>query len=135
MKEGPEITDLQLATLEWIDCFAPYGVITTDREFRVRSWNQWMERHSGMDNKTVLGRKITEVFPDLEQRRLTPTLERALQGEVGVISTALHGWLVPLKSVVREANSAFMKQTARVAPLTIRNQIQGVIIVIEDVTQ
>jgi signal transduction histidine kinase len=135
MKEGPEITDLQLATLEWIDCFAPYGVITTDREFRVRSWNQWMERHSGMDGKTVLGRKITEVFPDLEQRRLVSSLDRALQGEVGVISTALHGWLVPLKSVVREANTPFMKQTARVAPLTIRNQIQGVIIVIEDVTQ
>lgn len=135
MTAGPEISDLQSATLEWIDRFAPYGVIATDRELRVRSWNHWMERHSGLDIKAVLGRKITEVYPELAERRLLSSLDRALQGEVGVISAALHGWLLPLKSVVREANFPFMQQTARIAPLVTRNQIQGVIIVIEDVTQ
>lgn len=135
MPERPEINDLQSATLEWIDRFAPYGVVATDRDLRVRSWNSWMQRHSGMDCSAVIGRKITEVFPDLERRRLLAVFERGLQGEVGVISTALHGWLLPLKSVVREASYPFMKQTARIAPLITNQQISGVIIVIEDVTQ
>jgi PAS domain S-box-containing protein len=132
-QEGNE--HLQAATLEWIDRFAPYGVIATDRDLRISSWNHWMERHSGMDAKTVLGRRLTELFPDLEERRLLPQLERALEGEVNVVSTALHGWLIPLPTVAREVGFPFMKQTARVAPLVTRNQIHGIIIVIEDVSQ
>jgi PAS domain S-box-containing protein len=126
---------LQAATLEWIDRFAPYGVIATDRDLRVCSWNHWMEQHSGMEAKTVLGRKLTELFPDLGERRLLRQLERALEGEVNVVSTALHGWLIPLPPIVREVGFPFMKQTARVAPLVTRNQIHGIIIVIEDVSQ
>src|SRR5687767_14646599 len=118
---------VQAATLEWIDTFAPYGVIATDREFRICSWNRWMEQHSGMEAKAVLGRKLTELFPDLAERRLLRQLERALEGEVNVVSAALHGWLIPLPSVTREGDSPFMKQTARVAPLMTRNQIHGII--------
>src|SRR5688572_19745550 len=126
---------LEAATLEWIDRFAPYGVIATDLDLQVCSWNHWMERHSGIEAKDVLGRKLTELIPDLEERRLLPQLERALQGEVNVVSTALHGWFIPLPTVAREVGFAFMKQTARIAPLMTRNQIHGIIIVIEDVSQ
>src|SRR5689334_2870326 len=126
---------LQAATLEWIDRFAPYGVLTTDRDLQVRSWNHWMERHSGLEAKNVLGRKLTELIPDLEERRLMPQLRRALEGEVSVISTALHGWFIPLPTVAREVGFPFMKQTVRIAPLMTRNQIHGIIVVIEDVSQ
>lgn len=136
MNGGPDANEqLQAATLEWVDRFAPYGLIATDRDLRVCSWNHWMERHSGMDAKTVLGRKLTELYPDLEERRLLRQLERALEGEVNVVSTALHGWLIPLPTVAREVGFPFMKQTARVAPFVSRNQIHGIIIVIEDVSQ
>jgi signal transduction histidine kinase len=126
--------DLQAATLEWIDRFAPYGVIATDRDLRVRSWNHWMEQHSGLPAKAVLGRALFELFPDLDQKRI-PQLERALEGEVIVISTALHGWLLPLPPPNREVGFPYMQQTARIAPLVTRGQIQGVLLVIEDVTQ
>jgi signal transduction histidine kinase len=136
MSEGIEAkAQLQAATLEWIDRFAPYGVIATDEELRILSWNQWMETHSGKDSKTVLGRKLVELYPDLVQRRLVPHLERALRGEVSVISTALHGWFIPLPVVAREVSFPFMQQTARIAPLVTHNNIHGVLIVIEDVTQ
>ena len=136
MSVGNESNEqLQAATLEWIDRFAPYGVITTDCELRVRSWNHWMEQHSGTEAKTVLGRKLTDLYPDLAQRRVLRQLERALEGEVNVVSTALHGWLIPLPPVTREVGFPFMKQTARVAPLLTRNQTQGIIIIIEDVSQ
>jgi len=126
---------LQAATLEWIDRSAPYGVIATDRDLQVCSWNHWMERHSGLEAKDVLGRKLTELIPDLEERRLMPQLQRALEGEVNVVSTALHGWFIPLTPVAHGVDFPFMKQTARISPLMTRNQIHGVIIVIEDVSQ
>ncbi len=126
---------LQAATLEWIDRSAPYGVIATDRELRICSWNHWMERHSGQKAKDILGRKLTEIIPDLEQRRLLPQVQRALHGEVSVISTALHGYFIPLPPAVRDVGFQYMKQTARIAPLVTRNQINGIIILIEDVSQ
>lgn len=130
-----EKAEIDSATLEWIQDSSPYGVVAADKELRVRSWNRWMQLHSGLDETSVVGRTLIELFPDLEKRKLLPQLERALRGEVSVVSTALHGWLFPLKSSVREAGFPFMKQTARIAPLVTRSQIHGLIIVIEDVTQ
>jgi PAS domain S-box-containing protein len=127
--------NLDAATIEWIDRFAPYGVVATDRDLCVRNWNQWMKIHSGLGPEQVLGRKLTEIFPDLVSRRLEGPFQRALTGEVSVLSTALHGHLFPLEPVGREAGFRWMKQTARIAPLVSQNKIQGVIIVIEDVTQ
>lgn len=126
---------LRAATLDWIDRFAPYGVIATDRELQVCSWNHWMERHSGLEAKAVLGRKLTDLIPDLEERRLLSQLRRALEGEVNVVSTALHGYFIPLPPVARDVDFALMRQTARIAPLMTQNQIHGIIIVIEDVSQ
>lgn len=126
---------LEAATIEWIDRFAPYGVVGTDRELRIQMWNQWMKIHSGRGAGEVIGRKITDIFPDLIKRRLEGHFYRALGGEVSVLSTALHGHLFPLPPVGRDTDFEWMRQTARVAPLVAQDQIQGVIIVIEDVTQ
>jgi PAS domain S-box-containing protein len=134
MNSGPT-NNLEAATIEWIDRFAPYGVVATDRQLRVRSWNRWMKTHSGHDAAQVIGRQITEIFPDLVTRRFEGHFQRALNGEVSVLSTALHGHLFPLTPVGRDTEFEWMKQTARIAPLVSQNEIQGVIIVIEDVTQ
>jgi signal transduction histidine kinase len=126
---------LEAATLEWIDRFAPYGVIATDRDLRVRAWNHWMEVHSGRSFQSIAGQSLVEIFPDLAKRRLLGHFERALNGEVSVVSSALHGYLLPLKPASRETGYQFMQQTARLAPLTISGEIVGTIVVIEDVTQ
>jgi signal transduction histidine kinase len=123
------------AMLFWIHDFAPYGVITTDREFRIQSWNRWMERHDGREAGAVLGRNLFELYPDLRQRGLGSSLERALRGEVTVLSTALHGYLLPLVSKIREPVFSCMQQTARIAPLVLDGEILGTILVIEDVTE
>lgn len=131
----PQANDLDSATLAWIDYFAPYGVVATDRDLRVQKWNQWMKLHSGRDASEVIGKKITEIFPDLESRRLEGHFHRALKGEVCVLSTALHGYLFSLVPGGRDTDFEWMRQTARIAPLGSQTDIQGVIVVIEDVTQ
>lgn len=126
---------LEAATLEWIDRFAPYGVIATDRELRIQAWNHWMEVHSGRTAQSVAGKLLLEIFPDLGKRRLISHFERALNGEVSVVSSALHSYLLPLTPTARETGYEFMQQTARLAPLTIGGEIVGTIVVLEDVTQ
>lgn len=123
------------ALLSWIQKFAPYGIATLDELFQVRSWNHWMELHSGLQFKDVVGKNLFTIFPDLEDRRLVSHFERALEGEASVLSTALHRYLLPMPSLFRENGLTHMLQTARIAPLFSGGKVCGIVAVIEDVTQ
>ncbi|HTB85649.1 MAG TPA: ATP-binding protein [Candidatus Sulfotelmatobacter sp.] len=123
------------ALLSWIHQFAPYGVVILDRTFLIRSWNQWMASHSMLSSDDVLGRDLREIYPELEERKLIAPFQRALLGESSVLSTALHQYLLRLKSPMSTDESNWMRQTARVAPLLAEGQVCGIILVIEDVTQ
>lgn len=121
--------------LAWIDNSAPYGVITTDREFVIQSWNRWMEVHSGKSAAAVVGANVFQLFPELSARGMEGRLSRALEGQVSVLSTALHGYLIDLPLSPGDSGFKQMQQTARIAPLQHAGEIVGTIIVIDDVSQ
>jgi PAS domain S-box-containing protein len=125
----------EAALLSWIQQFAHYGVITLDQSFNVRSWNRWMEQHSGMTFEDVAGKNLFALFPDLRKRKLTGHFERALQGESSILSSSLHRYLLPLAPPFRETDLTLMLQTARLAPLFSAGEPCGIIVVIEDVSQ
>ena len=135
--DGMEILDEahKGAMLAWTQAIAPFGILTTDAELRIRTWNQWLVAQSGLSLEAVAGRPLFEVFPDLRERGLEENFRRALTGEISVLSTALHRYLLPLQPTVRGEPGAKMLQTARIAPLVIGEQIIGTIATIEDVTQ
>ena len=130
-----ETAALKPAMLAWVEAIAPYGIFTTDTHLRVRSWNQWLVTHSGLTSDDVLGRPLTEVFPDIAERRLDEHFHRALDGQISVLSTALHRYLIPLRSTIRTTQGTEMLQTARIAPLVFEGRTVGTIATIEDVTQ
>jgi PAS domain S-box-containing protein len=124
------------AMLSWVQAIAPYGIFTTDTGLRIRSWNQWLVTHSGLRLEQVAGRSLTELFPEVRERRLDEHFRRALEGEISVLSTALHKYLLPLRSTIRTTTGGTeMLQTARIAPLVFEGQTVGTIATIEDVTQ
>lgn len=123
------------AMLDWMQQIAPYGIFTTDADLRIRSWNHWLTMHSGMGPETVVGRLLTEVFPDVKARRLDEHFRHALSGEVSVLSTALHKYLLPLPTTARESVLPHMLQTVRIAPLPAGDVMLGTITIIEDVSQ
>jgi signal transduction histidine kinase len=123
------------ALLSWLRRLAPYGVVTLDPLFRVQSWNNWMELHSGWRFEQVAGKSLFAIYEDLAARNLLSPFERALAGESSVLSTALHGYLVPLASPMAGAAGGLMRQTARIAPLFSDGLVCGIVVVIEDVTQ
>ena len=94
--------------LSWIKELAPYGILTTDSNLIIRSWNEWLETHSGLAAPIVVGRPLLEVFPDLITRKLDAHFQRALAGEITVLSTAFHEYLLPFPSTVREAGYEHM---------------------------
>ncbi len=120
---------------DWMQAIAPYGIFTTDHELRVTSWNQWLATHSGLAESQIVGRLLVEVYPDLEDRRVLLRFQRALAGEISVISTALHRHLLPFEATVALPGYPFMLQTARITPLPDAKGIAGTITIIEDVSQ
>lgn len=119
----------------WLLEIVPYGIFTTDREFRLTSWNRWMANHSGRPASEVVGRRLTELYPALVERRLQRRYESALDGEVSLLSAALHRYLLPLPATVPESGLKHMLQTVQIAPLPDQAGVAGTITIIEDVSQ
>ena len=123
------------ALLHWMQQLAPHGIFTTDNELRIQTWNHWLETHSGFSAARAIGQPLLELFPELDARKLASQYHRALEGQVSVLSTALHGYLLPFVTTVRESGFHLMQQTARIGPLLQNRMVCGTITTIEDVTQ
>ena len=123
------------ALLHWMQQLAPHGIFTTDNELRIQTWNHWLETHSGISAARAIGQPLLELFPELDARKLADQYRRALEGQVSVLSTALHGYLLPFATTVRDSGFQVMQQTARIGPLLQNRTVCGTITTIEDVTQ
>ena len=124
---------LNAAMLRWLDELSSQGVFTTDTDLRIRSWNKWLVRHTGVAAETVIGRPLFDVYPELETRGLHRYYVGALAGEVGVLAHTLHRWL--LRIPVRAGSAEMMPQSARIAPLEHDGAVIGTITTIDDVTE
>jgi signal transduction histidine kinase len=114
---------------------APHGIFTTDDDLRIQTWNHWLETHSGLSADKVIGRRLADAFPELAARQLEDHYRRALEGQVSVLSTALHRYLLPMPVTLRDSGFSHMQQTARIGPLLLDRVVCGTITTIEDVTQ
>jgi PAS domain S-box-containing protein len=128
-------TLLNAAVLHWMHDLAAQGIATTDRELNVVEWNRWMEEHTGKQAATVIGKNLLELFPELSERRLDRHYKWALEGQVRVLSQALHGYLITMPAVSTAEGYAQMQQAVRISPLTHGDEVIGTLTVIEDVTE
>jgi diguanylate cyclase (GGDEF)-like protein/PAS domain S-box-containing protein len=77
------------------------GIVVYDRELRYVLWNAFMEEMTGLAPADVLGRRATDVFPNLAEQRIDEMLARALGGETvsspdvhySIPATEREGWL------------------------------------------
>jgi PAS domain S-box-containing protein len=127
--------ELDKAIFAWMQELAPEGICITDDQLRIRVWNWWLESKSGLSKEKVIGRKLLEVFPDLESRRLHTFFEKALAGEVSVLSVAFHKYLFAFPSPIQNIGFSNMLQSSRIAPLRRNNTLIGTITTIQDVTE
>jgi PAS domain S-box-containing protein len=57
------------------------GILTYDSEWRYTLWSPAMEQISGLKSADVVGRKIFDVFPFLEEAGMADPIRRSLAGE------------------------------------------------------
>ena len=66
------------------------GQVVFDRELRVRVWNGWMVKTSGVSREAALNRRLDEIFPTLEGSYLLSVLEQVVgQGRSFLLSSML----------------------------------------------
>lgn len=135
MTTSSKETLLNAAVLHWMHDLAAQGIITTDNELNVVEWNHWMEEHTGKGACDVIGTNLLDLFPELSARRLNRNYKWALEGQVRVLSQALHGYLIAMPVVSAEHGYAQMQQAVRISPLSHGGEIIGTLTIIEDVTE
>jgi PAS domain S-box-containing protein len=118
--------------LRWLDELSNQGIYATDTDLVIRSWNHWLERHTGRAAQGMIGRRLFAAWPDLPTRRLDRYYEAALAGEVSLLAHRFHGYLLP---VAARTGDGHMPQSARIAPLLDEGRIVGTITVIDDVSE
>jgi PAS domain S-box-containing protein len=136
MKEiSPKETLLNAAVLHWMHDLAAQGIVTTDSELNVVEWNHWMETHTGKRSFEVIGKNLLELFPELIERRLDRHYKWVLEGQVRVLSQALHGYLIAMPPMSGNHGYVQMQQAVRISPLSHEERVIGTLTIIEDVTE
>jgi PAS domain S-box-containing protein len=128
-------TLLNAAVLHWMHDLAAQGIFTTDSDLNVVEWNHWMWEHTGKTRAEIIGNNLLELFPELTERRLDRHYKWALEGQMSVLSQALHGYLMAMPAVSGEHGFGQMQQAVRVSPLSHEGRVIGTLTVIEDVTE
>jgi len=136
MKEtSSKQTLLNAAVLHWMHDLAAQGIVTTDSELNVIEWNHWMEEHTGKGASEVIGKNLLELFPELIERRLDRNYKWALEGQVRVLSQALHNYFIAMPAGSGEHAFRQMQQAVRISPLSHEGRVIGTLTIIEDVTE
>src|SRR5262245_33017678 len=103
-------TLLNAAVRHWMQELTAQGMITSESELNVVKWNNSIEAHTGKRASEFISNNLLELFPELTDRRLDRNYKWALEGQVRVLSQALHGYLISMPPVSAEHGYAQMQQ-------------------------
>ena len=116
-----------------------FGLIILDPELKVRHWNHWMARHSGIEAKQIIGNPLFDFFPGLNTPRFLRNSQAVLSfGNFSFFSQKLHHYLFSFKPIGAFQTSMFeqMQQNCTMGPLrNSDNQISGLFLIVQDVTE
>jgi PAS domain S-box-containing protein len=126
--------EFQSALPELVDTLE-VGVVVLDEDLVVRGWNRWMESASGEPTTSVIGRNITDVFPNLRPV-FVDAIRGALEGKPTMLSQSLHRYSLELPAPPGRDGFEQMQQTTRIAPLVSEDTgARGAVLFVHDVTE
>ena len=114
------------------------GVVILDTDFCVQYWNNWMSMHTAIDREKIIGAKLTEVFPSLNNPQFLRCVKSVMTfGNYYFISQRLHRYLIPMKPTgAFPTRFKFMQQSCTAYPIRDENNtIHQICITIQDVTE
>ncbi len=112
------------------------GVIVLDRNECVVCWNPWVENTSGIAVEAARGKRLTEVFPELEGKRVQGASRGALRnGYASILSQSLNKAPFPLFVKDPTSNQPMrVQQAIHILPLVMEGMAPHCLIQIFDVT-
>jgi diguanylate cyclase (GGDEF)-like protein len=127
---------LQLNLLDSVLKAVKVGTIVLDSEQRVVFWNRWMEQHSRLSAESVLGKKFTEIFPDLEHGRTHDAILGALNNNfASLISQTLNKAPFPFYMPSADpAQKIRIQQAVQVMPIEVATLARHCLVQITDVS-
>ncbi len=102
------------------------GVLVCDRELRYRVWNHGMERLTGVEASSILGKSALEAFPTLRGSAVEASFRRALAGET--VEVAAVAFAVPETGREGWVTAIFTPHTSAAG------EVLGVVAVVRDIT-
>jgi len=111
------------------------GILVLDRDMVIRGWNRWLATASERAAPDVVGRSLFDIFPELRGGPAERAFGRALAGGTTVWAQQFHGWLLPLPAPSGHEGFERMQQSARIMPLLRDGQPDGVLALVQDVTE
>lgn len=127
---------MQLSLLQSVLKAVRAGIIVFDAEQRVVLWNQWMEQHSQLPANAIVGKRFTEVFPDMADGRTHVAVRAALENNfASLLSQTLNKAPFPLYANPADAsNGVRMQQAVHVMPLEVATLPRHCLVQIADVS-
>lgn len=114
---------------------AAHGLLTTDSDLAIRTWNGWLASASGWSEAEVAGRPLLELVPAESRDHFRELFAEVLdQGATRVLSPGLHPPLMPLAALPPAAGPTRIQQLVTLAPLRDGETTVGLILTIEDVS-
>ena len=133
-RDGVMIDWNNIAT-EWLSDYAAMGVFVVDKGLKIRFWNRWMAHHTGKSARSVIGKSLFSICPEIETRGNARYYEEALFGKSSILSQRFHGYLIPMPADCGQSLFECMQQTTQIAPLNLGGDVLSIVTIIEDVTE
>lgn len=114
------------------------GIIILDRDLVITDWNKWIQFRSGLSQEEVAGKKITDLYDNLNVSWFLNNSRSVLKfGNYAFFSQKLHNYCIPLKTEGRFRNHFdYMQQNCTLGPLRDeKRRIIGLFLMISDVTE
>ncbi len=120
-EENRELDQLNNRILQSVDL----GIYTIDPCFKITSWNRQMEKTSGVDATSAIGRNLLELFPLLVPEGFAEALQQVLSAGSAENMRLAHQTLSGDQRI----------QKRRITPLKDADNVTGVLVVVEDITE
>ena len=112
------------------------GVFTTDTDLVVRVWDDAMKAMTDLAAGDVVGKNLSEIVPDIDSRGLLRRFELVLEhGATEVLAPALHKFLIKCRTRSPSRHFTEMRQLVTISALSGADGVQGLMVVVEDVTE
>jgi len=129
------LTRASLPLVESLGEVLELGILAVDDQLVVRGWNRWLELASGREAEEMIGRPLLDLIPELRGTAAEDVLRRALTGATTVWSHRFHRYFLPLPPPPGYTGFDAMQQSARILSTSHEGVVDGVLVLVQDVTE